>query len=97
MVNGAARVNDGDTFIPCYEADIGDIVMVNMLQIDMFALVNINTLADFFQVECLFVIRAGVCVANQRKHQPCSGDHNDNFEDVGANGHRESDTDKIIK
>ena len=88
-VDGTARVNDSDTFIACYKADIGDVVMVNMIHVDVFPLVNVNTPADLGQVERPGIFRAGVSIADQRKYQPCSGDRNHNSRDVDASDHQE--------
>ena len=68
-VNRAAGVDDGNAFIPDYETDIGDIVVVGMLQIYMFALVDVVTLADFGQIECFIVIRGSVSAAGQGERQ----------------------------
>ena len=62
---GASRVYDGNTFVTDYEAYIGYIVVVRVIQVHVFTLVYVNSLTDTGQVENLFLFFGSMGVTGQ--------------------------------
>ena len=63
--HGAASVNDSNAFVSDYEAYIGYIVVVRVIQVHVFTLVDVNSLTDAGQVEHFFLFFGSMGVTGQ--------------------------------
>ena len=83
----AASVDHRDTFVADDEADIGDIVIIGMLQPDMFALMHVNPRGDFAQVERFSVCFCGASRAARRRQKTGHAQHKGEFRQLHIKVH----------